>query len=116
MYPGVAVAICAVVVAVACLRAASILHVRLLRSCLRSPMQFFETTPLGRVVNRFASDTDVVDVALPMTLQAWLMCAFNTLATLVVMGYSTPYVLIPAALLACLYIGVQVRWIDKRLS
>lgn len=36
------------------IRASRILHSRLLDNILRVPMLFFDTTPSGRVVNRFA--------------------------------------------------------------
>lgn len=38
----------------ASVNASGILHSRLLRNILRVPMVFFDTTPIGRVVNRFA--------------------------------------------------------------
>jgi len=30
-----------------------------------SPMAFFDTTPLGRIINRFSKDIDEVDLMIP---------------------------------------------------
>lgn len=46
-----------------------ILHKLLLERIMRSPMQFFDTTPLGRVVNRFAKDIDTVDSNIPHSIR-----------------------------------------------
>ncbi|XP_063045855.1 ATP-binding cassette sub-family C member 5 isoform X2 [Engraulis encrasicolus] len=47
-------------------RAASVLHDKLFQKLMQSPMRFFDTTPLGRVLNRFSKDMDEVDVRLTM--------------------------------------------------
>ncbi|CAC5385161.1 ABCC1 [Mytilus coruscus] len=70
--------------------ATKLLHERLLDSVIRSPMSFFDTTPIGRIVNRFSADTDTIDNDLPTTVQKWLECVFRVISTLVVISYSTP--------------------------
>ena len=43
-----------VIISVGTLNAASLLHSAMLTRILRSPMTFFDTTPLGRILNRFS--------------------------------------------------------------
>ncbi|OJA16612.1 hypothetical protein AZE42_10765 [Rhizopogon vesiculosus] len=37
------------------------LHMESIQRVIYAPMNFFETTPLGRIMNRFAKDIDTVD-------------------------------------------------------
>ena len=39
-----------------CAIAAKLIHEALLKGVMKSPMQFFDTNPLGRIINRFSSD------------------------------------------------------------
>nr|CDJ89105.1 unnamed protein product [Haemonchus contortus] len=66
------------------------LHFPLLHNLLRSPMSFFDTTPLGRILNRCAKDIEVVDMLLPMNLRYLAMCILQVLVTLIVIVISTP--------------------------
>ncbi|XP_053336078.1 ATP-binding cassette sub-family C member 5 isoform X1 [Clarias gariepinus] len=54
------------------LRAASALHDKLFKTLLLSPMRFFDTTPLGRILNRFSKDIDEVDVRLAVQMELLL--------------------------------------------
>ncbi|XP_039621914.1 multidrug resistance-associated protein 5-like isoform X3 [Polypterus senegalus] len=54
------------------LKATSRLHDLLFEKILHSPMSFFETTPLGRILNRFSKDMDEVDVKLAMQAELLL--------------------------------------------
>ncbi|KAJ8721588.1 hypothetical protein PYW07_002363 [Mythimna separata] len=73
------------------LAAARALHAALLNGVLHAPsIGFFDCTPVGRVLNRFSKDVDVLDNVLPMTLRGWTSCFFAVLGTLFVISFSTP--------------------------
>lgn len=51
------------------MRASRSLHSKLLSSVLHAPMYFFDTTPLGRIINRFSKDIDILDVNIQFILR-----------------------------------------------
>ena len=80
-------------------RAAQLLHEKLLQGVLRAPMGFFESTPSGRVLNRFGKDMEVIDQFIPNILLDALGCIFTIFSTLLVICVATPlalFVLVPA--------------------
>uniref|UniRef100_A0AAQ4Q6G1 ATP-binding cassette, sub-family C (CFTR/MRP), member 2 n=1 Tax=Gasterosteus aculeatus aculeatus TaxID=481459 RepID=A0AAQ4Q6G1_GASAC len=83
------------------------LHSRLLNNILRVPMVFFDTTPIGRVVNRFAKDIFTVDEAIPQSFRSWLLCLLGVLGTLFVICLATPFFTIVIIPLTVLYYFVQ---------
>uniref|UniRef100_A0A673X3U6 ATP-binding cassette sub-family B member 6 n=1 Tax=Salmo trutta TaxID=8032 RepID=A0A673X3U6_SALTR len=85
------------------IRAASVVHNRLLDTVLKATVTFFDTTPLGRVLNRFSSDLYSVDDTLPFFLNILLANIFGLLGMLVVMSYGLPWVLVPLLPLGLLY-------------
>uniref|UniRef100_A0A8B9K2A1 ATP-binding cassette, sub-family C (CFTR/MRP), member 2 n=1 Tax=Astyanax mexicanus TaxID=7994 RepID=A0A8B9K2A1_ASTMX len=66
------------------------LHSRLLSNILRAPMLFFDTTPSGRVVNRFAKDMFTVDELIPTALRSVILKLLELLATLVLICLAVP--------------------------
>ncbi|KAM9856926.1 ATP-binding cassette sub-family C member 10 [Aulostomus maculatus] len=87
--------------------AATAIHDRLLDRVLKATVTFFDTTPMGRILNRFSSDLYSVDDSLPFILNILLANVFSLLGMLVVIGYGLPWVLLPLLPLALLYHRTQ---------
>ncbi|XP_046552046.1 multidrug resistance-associated protein 1-like [Haliotis rubra] len=101
-----------ILAAVKMVRAAGRMHANMLSRILRSPMSFYDTTPIGRIVNRFSRDVETVDNTLPALIRIWINCVFNVMGTLIVISYSTPIFLSVIIPLAIFYFLVQRFYIQ----
>ncbi|XP_044901993.1 ATP-binding cassette sub-family C member 12 isoform X6 [Felis catus] len=82
------------------LMASCSLHDRVFDKILKSPMSFFDTTPTGRLMNRFSKDMDELDVRLPFHAENFLQQFFMVLFILVILAAVFPAVLLVLAGLA----------------
>nr|UJH94494.1 Ycf1.1 [Starmerella bombicola] len=89
------------------LHAAKQLHEKMLRSVLRAPMSFFETNPLGRIVNRFSSDVYRVDQQLMRVIFMLFNNCVRVAFTIAIICYSTPVFILIAAPLGYFYLYYQ---------
>ncbi|XP_070847153.1 ATP-binding cassette sub-family C member 3 isoform X2 [Chaetodon trifascialis] len=87
--------------------AARKLHYNLLVNKLHTPQSFFDTTPIGRIINRFSKDVYVIDEALPATVLMLLGTVFTCLSTMIVILSSTPIFAVVIVPLAFIYVFVQ---------
>ncbi|XP_067029429.1 multidrug resistance-associated protein 1-like isoform X2 [Acropora muricata] len=83
------------------------LHHKLLVNIIHSPMNFFNTTPLGRIVNRLSKDIYVIDEALNAALLFFLLCLSDALGTIVAISCITPLFLTVLPIFAALYFYIQ---------
>ncbi|PNI27622.1 ABCC12 isoform 3, partial [Pan troglodytes] len=82
------------------LMASSSLHDMVFDKILKSPMSFFDTTPTGRLMNRFSKDMDELDVRLPFHAENFLQQFFMVVFILVILAAVFPAVLLVVASLA----------------
>lgn len=89
------------------IKGARFLHKKLLSSILRSTMHFFESTPIGRITNRFSKDIEALETGIPDSFKICIFCLSNILNTLIIVSYATPYVLIFLAPIFLIYTFIQ---------
>ncbi|KAI8904886.1 P-loop containing nucleoside triphosphate hydrolase protein [Gorgonomyces haynaldii] len=70
------------------------LHAQLLSAVMYSPMRFFETTPLGRILNRFSKDLNSVDGDVIQAVAVFIERIIAGITILVVIGFVSPSFLI----------------------
>ncbi|XP_062328221.1 multidrug resistance-associated protein 5 isoform X3 [Osmerus eperlanus] len=85
------------------LRASSKLHEELFRKILRSPMKFFDTTPTGRILNRFSKDMDEVDTRLPFQAEMLIQNVILVFFCMGVIGSVFPWFLVAVGPLVLLF-------------
>lgn len=90
------------------IRASSLLFQRLLWDVMRSPIGFFERTPIGNLLNRFSKETDIVDVDIPDKLRSLLIYVFGLLEVSLVVTVATPLAMVAILPLLVFYAGFQV--------
>ncbi|KAF1957365.1 hypothetical protein CC80DRAFT_42988 [Byssothecium circinans] len=83
------------------------LHERMAFAIFRSPMSFFETTPAGRILNRFSSDIYRVDEVLARTFNMLFVNTARAGFTLAIISASTPVFVALIIPLGALYLYIQ---------
>uniref|UniRef100_A0A8B9UT98 ABC-type xenobiotic transporter n=1 Tax=Anas zonorhyncha TaxID=75864 RepID=A0A8B9UT98_9AVES len=89
------------------IRAAVVIHNRLLQRVVKATVTFFDTTPTGRILNRFSSDLYCVDDTLPFILNIFLANMYGLLGMLVIITYGLPWIGLVLLPLAALYFSIQ---------
>lgn len=86
-------------------------HDTMANAVLRLPMSFFDTTPIGRIMNRFSNDVSMID-----NMALWLLIAFfelvmETLIRVGIVVYNLPFMSVVILFLLLLYIYFRNRYI-----
>ncbi|RUS16120.1 ABC transporter type 1, transmembrane domain-containing protein, partial [Endogone sp. FLAS-F59071] len=93
------------------LKASRILYVKLLDAVINAPLRFFDTTPVGRIINRFSKDFETIDSRLSSTCGGLLMYILAVSAVVTVISIITPAFLLAALPIVLVYLYVGRRYI-----
>ncbi|KAF9237604.1 ABC transporter [Melanogaster broomeanus] len=84
--------------------ASQVLHERAITRVLYAPMSFFETTPLGRIMNRFAKDIDTVDNFIGDSFRMLTATASQIIGAIILISIILPwFLLVVFFVLICYY-------------
>lgn len=84
------------------------LHERMANAIFRSPMSFFDTTPTGRILNRFSSDIYKVDEVLARTFNQLFINTAKSGFTMVIICVTTP-----AFAVFIIPLGLMYYWVQR---
>eukprot|EP00835_Amoeboradix_gromovi_P005060 NODE_442_length_8548_cov_0.231862.p1 type:complete len:1245 gc:universal NODE_442_length_8548_cov_0.231862:1465-5199(+) len=87
----------------ASIKASREIHKRLLQRILRAPISFFDKTPLGRIINRFSRDIQVVDREVSGVLSYYLYNGLGTISILFLISSITPLFMLAVVPVAIIY-------------
>ncbi|KAM4699734.1 ATP-binding cassette sub-family C member 5-like [Discoglossus pictus] len=85
------------------LKASTKLHDLLFNKVLRSPVKLFDTTPLGRILNRFTKDMDEVDARLPYQMEQLIQNMILVLFCISIISTVFPWFLLSVLPLSVLF-------------
>ncbi|KAJ2714070.1 hypothetical protein H4R19_001923, partial [Coemansia spiralis] len=69
-------------------------HQNMLVGIMRAPVAFFDTTPMGRILNRFSSDVSNCDMGLPASISELMTTISVVITSVLVVAAATPMVVL----------------------
>lgn len=100
-----------VIMNLAIIHGSRLIHERMLNRVMKAPMSFYDTTPLGRILNRFTKDIDVADVTITFNIRLLFTQTFRAIVAIIAVTLETPYFLIAVVPIGIVYFFVQVSYI-----
>ena len=89
------------------IEAGQLFHNKVLRAILKSEIRFFDSTPVGRILQRFSRDVESVDIHLQWSFDAALHSLLNVVISLILIVFVMPLALVFLLPLLLYYYFIQ---------
>lgn len=87
------------------------IHNLMAQRVMGAPMEFFERTPVGRIMNRFTNDINRIDDGIPAIFLAFVSQISRTIFTLIVVSFAIPAYFILILILGAIYAYYEVYYV-----
>ncbi|XP_035659576.1 multidrug resistance-associated protein 4-like isoform X1 [Branchiostoma floridae] len=88
------------------------LHNDMFNAIIRAPIRFFDTNPVGRILNRFSKDIGQLDDMFPWTFTDFIEGFLAIFGIIVLAGIINPWVFIPTIPLLLLFIYIRKYYLS----
>lgn len=88
--------------------ASKLLQNKMLDSILKTTLGFFDTTPSGRIINRFSKDIEATERGIPDSFKSFCNCLFTVCSTVLVILFATPLFITALIPMVIVYLLLQV--------
>ncbi|XP_019616414.1 PREDICTED: multidrug resistance-associated protein 4-like [Branchiostoma belcheri] len=88
------------------------LHNDMFNAIIRAPIRFFDTNPVGRVLNRFTKDVGMLDEMFPWTFTDFTKSGLSIVGTIILVGIINPWVFIPTLPLLLFFLYIRKYYLS----
>ncbi|KAL8710966.1 MAG: hypothetical protein Q9220_004565 [cf. Caloplaca sp. 1 TL-2023] len=92
------------------------LHQRLLESITRAKFKFFDSTPLGQMMNRFSKDVEAIDQEVAPIAVGVVGCLTSVITIIVLISVITPGFLIAGVFISMIYFAIGAFYLRSSVD
>ncbi|MNK08114.1 putative ABC transporter ATP-binding protein [compost metagenome] len=86
------------------------MHDQMLKSVLKAPVRFFDSTPIGRIIQRFSRDIESVDVYLQWSFVSVVACLLQVVVSLILIVSVMPLMIVVIIPIMAVYYVLQKNY------
>ncbi|KAF2666079.1 bile acid-transporting ATPase [Microthyrium microscopicum] len=89
------------------------IHTQLMDSVMRAKFRFFDSTPLGQIMNRFSKDIEAIDQDVTPVAVGVIYCLLSIVTIIILITVITPGFLIAGGIISVTYFAIGIVYINS---